>query len=275
MNVRLFAALLIALFSLSLMTGCAPGNLEAQPTKTNEAAQNPVADLTAQEAEAIATAHAQVEPTQVTRLHTELDYDNGVYKYEIEFVSDGTEYEYKVNAKTGEILHSKVETKPAAQEPAAEKLTAEQAQEIALKHAGLTKEQITGLKAQFDYDDGVAEYEVEFFYNGTEYDYEIHALTGEILRTEKEAEPVSAPQQPALTQPPATEEKLTREQARDIALKHAGLSKSQVSRLQVEFDYDDGRPEYSVEFRHNGWEYDYEIHAQTGKILDWDKEYDD
>jgi len=38
---------------------------------------------------------------------------------------------------------------------------------------------------------------------------------------------------------------------------------------------DDGIPEYSVEFRHDGWEYDYEIHAQTGKILDWDKERDD
>lgn len=197
MNIRLFAALLIALFSLSLMTGCAPGNLEAQPTKTNQAAQDPVADLTAQEAEAIATAHAQVESTEVTRLHTELDHDDGVYKYEVEFVSGGAEYEYKVNAKTGEILHSKVEEKPVAKEPA-----------------------------------------------------------------------------PATQQPAATE-KLTREQAQEIALKHAGLTKDQVSRLQVEFDYDDGRPEYSVEFRHNGWEYDYEIHAQTGKILDWDKERDD
>ena len=197
MNVRLFAALLIALFSLSLMTGCAPGNLEAQPTKTNEAAQNPVADLTAQEAEAIATAHAQVASTEVTRLHTELDYDDGVYKYEVEFVSGGAEYEYKVNAKTGEILHSKVEAKPTAQEPA------------------------------------------------------------------------------PTTQQPAATEKLTREQAQEIALKHAGLTKGQVTRLEVEYDVDDGIPEYSVEFRHDGWEYDYEIHAQTGKILDWDKERDD
>jgi uncharacterized membrane protein YkoI len=271
MNVRLFAALLIALFSLSLMTGCAPGNLEAQPTKTNKAAQNPVAALTAQEAEAIVTAHAQVESTQISRLRTELDYDNGVYKYEIAFANGETEYEYKVSADTGEILHAKVEVKPAAQTPATDKLTAEQAQEIALKHAGLTKEQVSGLKATFDYDDGIPEYDIDFYYNGTEYDYDIHAVTGEILRTEKEAEP--APKQPA--QQPATTEKLTREQARDIALKHAGLSKSQVSRLQVEYDYDDGRPEYSVEFRYNGWEYDYEIHAQTGKILSRDKEYDD
>ena len=186
MNVRLFAALLIALFSLSLMTGCAPGNLEAQPTKTNEAAQTPVADLTAQEADAIATAHAQVASTEVTRLHTELDYDDGVYKYEVEFVSGEAEYEYKVNAKTGEILHSKVEAKPVAKEPAADKLTAEQAQEIALKHAGLTKDQVSRLKAEYDVDDGIPEYSVEFHHNGWEYDYEIHAQTGKLLDWDKE-----------------------------------------------------------------------------------------
>ena len=55
MNVRLFAALLIALFSLSVMTGCAPGNLEAQPTKQERLSQPEVGALTAQEAEAIAS----------------------------------------------------------------------------------------------------------------------------------------------------------------------------------------------------------------------------
>ena len=196
MKIRSFAALLIALFSLSLMTGCATGNLEAQLTKNNQETQNPVANLTAREAETIAIEHAQVGGTEVILLPTELDYDDGAY--EVEFFSGDKEYEYKINAKTGEILHSKVETEPA-----------------------------------------------------------------------------SAPQQPVATEPPAAEEKLTREWAEEIALNHAGLTKDQVTRLKTEFDYDDGRPEYSVEFRHNGWEYDYEIHAQTGKILDWDKEYDD
>lgn len=272
MNIRLFAALLIALFSLSVMTGCAPGNLEAQPTQSEQLSQPPVGALTAQEAESIATGHAQVPSAEVTRIHTELDYDDGIYQYEVEFITGDTEYEYKVNAITGEILHSKVETKPTTQEPAAEKLTAQQAQEIALQHAGLTKDQVTGLKVEYDYDDGVPEYDVEFYCNGTEYDYKIHAKTGEILKVEKDAEPASVSYPPA-TQP--TAEKLTAEQAKEIALKHAGLTKDQVTRLKAEYDYDDGRPEYDVEFHYNGWEYDYEIHAQTGKILDWDKEIDD
>ena len=69
-------------------------------------------------------------------------------------------------------------------------------------------------------------------------------------------------------------DRLPKEKARDIALKHAGLTAEEVTRLRVEFDYDDGVPEYEVDFHHNGYEYDYEIHAETGKILSWDKDRD-
>ena len=69
-------------------------------------------------------------------------------------------------------------------------------------------------------------------------------------------------------------DRLTKEEAREIALKHAGLTAEEVTRLRVEFEYDDGIPEYEVDFYHNGYEYDYEIHAETGKILFWDKDRD-
>lgn len=78
----------------------------------------------------------------------------------------------------------------------------------------------------------------------------------------------AAPAQPA-------ENRLTDEEARDIALRHAGLSVNDVRGLRVEFDYDDGRPEYDVDFRSSGYEYDYEIHAETGDIITWEKEWDD
>ena len=67
---------------------------------------------------------------------------------------------------------------------------------------------------------------------------------------------------------------ITKEEAIAIALPDAGLSENQVTRLKAEFDYDDGRPTYDVEFRHDGWEYDYEIHAESGKILSRDKDRD-
>ena len=58
--------------------------------------------------------------------------------------------------------------------------------------------------------------------------------------------------------------------AKEIALDHAGLTYSDVSFVRVELDWDDGRPQYEVEFYSGSKEYDYEIDAATGKILDVD-----
>ena len=35
---------------------------------------------------------------------TELDYDNGIQKYEVEFYYNNREYSYEINANTGDIL---------------------------------------------------------------------------------------------------------------------------------------------------------------------------
>ena len=172
-------------------------------------------------------------------------------------------------------------------------LTAKEAQNIALEHANLTAEQVTLLRTHYDEDDGVPEYEVEFRQGDNEFDYTIHAETGKVLEWDQEYDPeklpnkapteapTEAPAEPSVetvaTEPPATEapkSKLTKEEARDIALKHAGFKQSQVRGLEVEYDFDDGVPEYSVEFYADGWEYDYEIHAETGKILEHHKERD-
>ena len=58
----------------------------------------------------------------------------------------------------------------------------EKAKEIALNHAGLTEDQTQRLWVKRDYDDGRSIYEVEFYGEGRdEYDYEIDAVTGEIV----------------------------------------------------------------------------------------------
>ena len=166
----------------------------------------------------------------------------------------------------------------------AKQITKEDALSIALKHAGLTEDQITRLHTQFGYDDGHPEYDVDFHHDGMEYDYEIHAESGKILHSEIEpadripenASKADAPAAaPAQAPAQSAENRLTSEQARDIALRHAGLTANDVKGLRVEFDYDDGRPEYDVDFRSGGYEYEYEIHAETGDIITWDKEWDD
>lgn len=67
---------------------------------------------------------------------------------------------------------------------------------------------------------------------------------------------------------------LTQEEAQEIALTHAGFTADQVTGLHVRFEVDDGVPEYEVDFVQDGWEYDYTIHADTGDILEYDKDND-
>lgn len=169
---------------------------------------------------------------------------------------------------------------PATQAATESRLTPEEAEAIALNHAGVTRDDVSYLRTEFDFDEGRPEYDIDFVCGDWEYDYGIHGRTGELLHSEME--PVEK-KKPAPTEPAATEtavqtaapERLTEAEATDIALKDAGLTKDQVTRLRAEFDYDDGRPEYEVDFHHDGWEYDYEIHAETGKILSRDKDRED
>lgn len=65
---------------------------------------------------------------------------------------------------------------------------------------------------------------------------------------------------------------LTKAEAERIALEKAGVTRGQVSRTETEYDYEDGRHIYEVEFRQGRLEYHFEIDARTGEILKWERE---
>ncbi len=60
------------------------------------------------------------------------------------------------------------------------------------------------------------------------------------------------------------------ERAQQIALSDARLAENQVSKLKVKLKLDDGVWYYDVEFRTIALEYEYEIEAYSGAILDKD-----
>lgn len=68
--------------------------------------------------------------------------------------------------------------------------------------------------------------------------------------------------------------KITEDEAKSIALKDAGLSADAVTFIRSEIDRDDGVLKYEVEFSSNGVEYEYDINADSGKILWVDKDFD-
>ncbi|MCR1952914.1 PepSY domain-containing protein [Clostridium sp. DSM 100503] len=146
------------------------------------------------------------------------------------------------------------------------KMTLEEAKNIALKHANLDISQVSFIKAEYDLDDGIEKYDIEFYYNNKEYDYEIDVKTGNIIGYDYDIENYSILQQVNST----SNSKITLEEAKNIALKHANLDISQVSFIKAKYDLDDGMEKYDIEFYYNNKEYDYEIDVKTGNIIGYD-----
>ena len=84
--------------------------------------------------------------------------------------------------------------------------------------------------------------------------------------------PAATPTFPAAV-PTETAPAITREEARKIALDHLGFTADQVEHLRTENEIDDGIPQYDVEFHQGDWEYEFEISAETGKILTFDTDH--
>lgn len=84
--------------------------------------------------------------------------------------------------------------------------------------------------------------------------------------------PAAVPTETAAATAPAVQT-ITKEDAQKIALDYLGLTADQVQRLRTGYEIDDGIAQYDVEFLEGDWEYEFEIHAETGKILSFDKDH--
>lgn len=138
------------------------------------------------------------------------------------------------------------------------KISLEQAREIALKHANLKENQVNFIKESLEVDDGVDVYNIEFSFENKEYDYEINAITGEIIEFDEDIENYDIN---------TNNYKVTQSQAQEIALKDANLKAEQVFFDKIEIDFKNNTPVYEIEFKYNNKEYDYKIDANTGEII--------
>lgn len=165
----------------------------------------------------------------------------------------------------------------------------EAAKSAAFAHAGLDASQVTMGEVDFDYEDGRMVYELEFYANGAEYEYDIDASTGAVVKSSQEGGrtqtgsgagsggasgnvPSGAGSGTAQSGAGGTSADIGREAALADALNHAGVSQDQVYGLEVKQEYDDGRLEYEIEFKTGSWEYEYTISATDGAILDYERD---
>ncbi len=60
-------------------------------------------------------------------------------------------------------------------------LSAQEAESIALEHAGLKAADVKFVRSEYEIDDGVKQYDISFYQDMLEYEYEIHADNGNII----------------------------------------------------------------------------------------------
>ena len=145
----------------------------------------------------------------------------------------------------------------------------EAAKEAALKHAGVSASDATFVDAEYDYDDGKMIYEVEFHVNGTEYDYEIDAQTGAVVKYKSEQNGTNVGSSGSAN----TGSYIGESAAKSAALTYAGVKESDTTYCSAWLEYDDGRAEcYEVEFMVGSTRYECKVALTSATVIECEQE---
>lgn len=150
-------------------------------------------------------------------------------------------------------------------------VTKDYAKSVALTHAGASAEKITDYEIDLDRENGTLIYEITFDFSGYEYDYTINAADGVIINSYKEKDEESPPK-PSTNN---TASLISKSEAKTIALNHAKVKASDIRDYEIELDRDSKVTTYDISFKSGKYEYEYEISASNGKILNAEKDFDD
>lgn len=146
------------------------------------------------------------------------------------------------------------------------------ARQIAMKHAGIQESEARVVEFRQFRKHSMEIYKIVFLSKNAKFVYMIDASNGDIVefhRNNRRGGPeFEGDADKNLS------DYIGVERAKTIAFEHAKADASKVYKLNIDMDRDDGRVIYEVDFKHDGWEYEYEIDAKTGEIIHWDKDRD-
>ena len=242
--------IIAAALILVMLTGCAKNNAAIKPIGTEAATKLAI--------EASGESASAVDVSGVT-----LQQRDGIDYYQVDFAANGKQYQYNIDALSGAVINSEQGAPLQGDSAASGVIVIETAKQKALQHAGLSAAQVTFLKSAMEYENGRQVYDIEFYSSDyTEYDYEIDALTGEVISYDNETE---------VRVPSNGESTISAEQAKEIALAQVpGATAADIT--DFETDNDDGRKEYEGTILYNNMEYEFEIDAYSGAIRSWEAE---
>ena len=152
----------------------------------------------------------------------------------------------------------------------AKKISADKAKKIALGDAKLAEKDVTFVKVELEFENNRLVYDVEFYSGNVEYDYDIDAVSGAIVSSDRDIENYSIPVQQTTAKPAAD---IGVEKAKEIALAHAGVGSARFTKAKI--DYENGIKVYEIEFKVGNMEYEYDINVSNGAIISSSAEIDD
>ncbi len=192
-----------------------------------------------------------------TILDVERDYEKGVLVYDVEMLKGKKEYDLTYRASDSKLISYGWEIQSWYIARGKGKVISVN------KCKNLAKKEVPGgqiLSVVRKRSGGVDIYKVKAKKGNKKYEMEFHARTGKLLEYDWEL---------AKKDNHSTDKYIGEAKAKQIALKEAGGG----AVIKIEFEMDHGIPVYEVEVIYNELEYDIEIHAKTGAVLDVDVDY--
>lgn len=118
--------------------------------------------------------------------YVRVDRENGKTVYEVAMEYENKAYEVLIDVDSKEVIKYSQDNLKETNQSSNNYIGVDRAKEIVLNHANLTTNDVVFKKVELDIDYGIATYEIEFYNNFIEYDYEVDAISGSILKFEKD-----------------------------------------------------------------------------------------
>ena len=216
-----------------------------EPTSSGQAKNDDSNYIGLESAKSIALKDANLSESDVTFTEARLDNDDWTKNYDLEFFTSSHEYDYEINALTGAIMDKSVElrevnrSKPAAQASEDKQTNSSAASSSENKQSNSSA-----------------------------------ASSSKDKQSNSSAASSTKDKQSNSDKTKNQDSYIGVDKAKSLATKHAGVSSSSVTFSKAKLDDDDGKMIYDIEFYKGGTEYEYEIDAFTGKILEYDIDND-
>lgn len=235
----------------------------AQPSGTNQS----VNAIGEEKAMAIALEHAKYTQQDLLFSYVRLDWDDGKMNYDVEFLVNDREYDYEIDAISGEILSFDFDVEGNFHANTQAGTTTGQSNATPSSPAVSTQQQASA-SATNEKTNHKQQTAVSATNNTTNNQSQQSAAS--VSTTPAPAAPAVSAPAPAVSTPAPADSGVSIDTARQTALSRVPGASG--NHIRIHTDYDDGRRVYEGKIIYQAMEYDFEIDAATGNVTDWDVE---